>query len=169
MTIYDFIKKSIRLLYRISMEPITKASLAKCGKNCRIYPGNIAGIKNVYIGSNVVLGDKHRIITTRANVYVGNNVIFAPNVTVITGDHRIDILDRPMASIKDDDKLAENDKNIIFKGDNWIGAGAIILKGVTVGYGAVIAAGAVVTTDVPDYAIIGGVPARIIGSRIGVQ
>jgi acetyltransferase-like isoleucine patch superfamily enzyme len=47
----------------------------------------------------------------------------------------------------------------------WLGAGAKILSGVTVGRGAVVGAGAVVTRDVPDYAIVGGVPARIIGHR----
>ena len=51
-------------------------------------------------------------------------------------------------------------------GDNWIGSNAVILKGVTIGRGAVVAAGAIVNRDVPDYSIVGGVPAKVIGSRL---
>lgn len=54
---------------------------------------------------------------------------------------------------------------MLFEGDNWIGANAVILKGVCIGRGSVVAAGAVVTINVPRYAIVGGVPARVIGYR----
>ena len=54
---------------------------------------------------------------------------------------------------------------MILEGDNWICANACILKGVRVGKGAIVAAGAVVTKDVPPYSIVGGVPARVIKMR----
>lgn len=70
-----------------------------------------------------------------------------------------------MIAVTDKDKLPENDQDVVFEGDNWIGANAIILKGVTVGKGSVISAGAVVTHNVPAYAIVGGVPAKVIRMR----
>ena len=64
------------------------------------------------------------------------------------------------ASICDDEKLPENDQDVVFAGDNWVGSNAVILKGVTIGRGAVVASGAVVNKDVQDYSIVGGCPPR---------
>lgn len=138
----------------------------KCGKNVRVPRGcSFSGIENIEVANNVAFGSGLKVLSTRAKVSIGNDVMFGPNVTVITGDHRIDILDRPMISLTDKDKLPENDQDIVFEGDNWIGANATILKGVKIGYGAVVAAGAVVTQDVTPYAIVGGVPAKKIRNR----
>lgn len=69
-----------------------------------------------------------------------------------------------MTSVRDKEKLPEDDMDIILQGDNWIGANATILRGVTIGEGAIIAAGAVVTKNVPPYSIW-EVPARSIKER----
>ena len=95
--------------------------------------------------------------------------MFGPHVTIISGDHRTDIKGKPMFEVTDAEKLPENDKDIIFEGDNWIGANVIILKGVTIGKGAVVAAGAVVTKDVPPYAIVGGGVAKTIKNRFSTD
>ena len=104
-------------------------------------------------------------MSTNAKVIIGNDVMFAPNVTIVTGDHRVDILDKPMMDVKESEKLPENDQDVIFEGDNWIGTRVIVLKGVTIGKGSVVAAGALVTKSVPPYAIVAGVPAKIIRTR----
>ena len=57
------------------------------------------------------------------------------------------------------------DERLVVEGDSWIGYGAIVLSGVRVGRGAIVAVGAVVTKDVPRYAIVAGVPAKVVGQR----
>lgn len=166
MSLYVYSNKIARGLHRTFCEPLIKKAFAKCGNNVRVSKGcEFSGIENISIGNNVALGSGLKILTTRAKVSIGNDVMFGPNVTVITGDHRTDIPNRPMISLTDRDKLPENDQDVVLEGDNWIGANAIILKGVIIGEGAVIAAGSVVTKDVPPYAIAAGVPARIIKMR----
>ena len=129
------------------------------GKNCDIT------WRNVSVGNNVYLGTDTRIMSTRAEVLIHNNVMFGPRVTIITGNHRYDIVGRTMSSITDKEKRSSDDQNVIIESDVWIGANAIILKGVHISTGSIIAAGACVTSDVPEYSIVGGVPAKVIGYR----
>ncbi len=165
MTLYDFFQKASHAMYRFFVFPVIRASLGKCGKNVRVAKGSFSEIQNIEIGNNVSLGSGFTFLASRAKILIGDNVMFAPGVTVVTGDHRTDILDRPMIAVTDKDKLPENDQDVVFEGDNWIGANAIILKGVTIGKGAVVSAGAVVTRDVIPYAIVGGIPAKVLRMR----
>ena len=140
--------------------------MKSCGKNVNIGSNfSAAGIQNISIGNCASIGVNNRFLCTRAEILIGNNVMTGPNVTFVSGDHRIDIENRPMISISDKEKLPENDIRIELKGDNWIGSNAVILKGVTIGEGAVIAAGSVVTKDVPPFAIVGGIPAKLLKYR----
>lgn len=165
MTLYDFFQKVSHAMYRFFAFPVIRASLGKCGKNVRVAKGSFSGIQNIEIGNNVFLGTGFALLSSRAKIIIGDDVMFGPGVTVVTGDHRTDILDRPMITVTDSEKITDNDKDVVFEGDNWVGANAIILKGVTVGKGSVISAGAVVTHNVPAYAIVGGVPAKVIRMR----
>ncbi|WP_158559581.1 acyltransferase [Collinsella sp. AF20-14LB] len=119
------------------------------------------------MGHDVYLGPRTTLLTTRAKIRIGDYVMSGPNLTVISGDHRTDILDRPMMTLSDEDKLPENDQDVIIGDDVWMGSGVTILKGVHVSDHCVIAAGAVVTKDIePEFSIWGGVPARCLGSRL---
>ncbi|MBS6711885.1 MAG: acyltransferase [Ruminococcus sp.] len=102
---------------------------------------------------------------TKAPIRIKDHVIFGPNVTMITGDHRTDIHTKPMSLVKEDEKLEENDQDIVIEDDVWIGANTTILKGVHIHKGSIIAAGAVVVGDVPEYTIVAGVPAKKIKDR----
>ncbi|MBO4467868.1 MAG: acetyltransferase [Clostridia bacterium] len=139
--------------------------LSKHGKNVHIQKRGLYSYSNIECGNNVTFGYDNIILSSKAKVIIGDHVMFGPRVTVITGDHRIDIEGRFMDSITDSEKLPENDRNVEFCGDNWVGANSTILKGVRVGKGAVVAAGALVIDDVPDYCVVGGVPARVIKKR----
>lgn len=148
------------------VSPVRCASFAACGKHVRLGRGfGIQGAERMRMGNRITIGPDCRILCTRADCVIGDNVMFGPGVTIITGNHRIDLPDRPMYDVTDADKRPEDDQPVILKGDNWIGANATILKGVTIGEGAVVAAGAVITRDVPPYSVAGGVPAKVIGKR----
>ena len=148
------------------IEPLIRKSFRSCGYQVRIPRGcSFAGIENVSVGHHVYFGEDTRVLTTKAQLIIGNYVMFGPGVTVITGDHRTDVLGKYMTDLTDNDKLPENDQNVIIEDDVWLGANSTILKDVTVGRGSVVAAGALVTKSCPPYSIIGGAPARILKSR----
>ena len=153
-----------KLIKKLRLKSIKKKFIS-CGNSVSI-PSNIKFYGyNLKIGNRVSLGYGSIFMCTRADIHIGDNVMFGPNVTMITGDHRIDVVGKYMIDLRDEDKLPENDQPIILEGDNWIGANVTILKGVTIGEGSVVAAGAVVNKDIPPYAIAAGVPARVIKYR----
>ncbi len=166
MTLYDFGNFFPRAWNRVIRTPIIRGSMASCGKHVSIGKGfRAAGISNISVGHHVSLGSDNHFLTTIATVTIGDYVMTSTNVTFITGGHDYRDKDRPMILIPENEKPPEIDQPIVLEGDNWIGANVTILKGVTIGYGAVVAAGAVVTKSVPPYTIVGGVPAKVIKQR----
>lgn len=139
------------------------------GERFRFDPDGTYSFHNISVGNNVNLGLRPFLSSTRSNIKIGNHVFFGPEVAIHGGNHRIDVVGRFMISITEDEKRTEDDKDVIIEDDVWIGTRAIILHGVTIGRGAVVAAGAVVTRDVPPYSIVGGVPARVLKFRWDVE
>ena len=154
----------VRLYNRNKVKAIRK-QLASCGAHVSIPPSVRFYGYNVHMSDHVSLGAGSVFMCTRAPIHIGDHVMFGPNVTMVTGNHRIDLVGKYMIDVTDAEKLPENDEPIVLCGDNWIGANTTILKGVTIGRGAVVAAGAVVTKDVPPYAIVGGIPAKVLQYR----
>lgn len=93
-------------------------------------------------------------------VCAGNYVMFGPRVVIVGKDHRFD---RPGVPTIFSGRPPS--ARTLIEDDVWVGANATVIAGVRIGRGAIVAAGAVVTRDVPAYAIVGGVPARVIGMR----
>ena len=112
----------------------------------------------VRIGQNCTINQGTKIHGA-GGVTIGDQVMIAGQTMIIAFSHGVDDLARPMYQ-----QPCVN-KGITIGSNVWIGAGAQILDGVTIGYGAIVGAGSVVTRDVPEYAIVVGVPARIMRYR----
>jgi acetyltransferase-like isoleucine patch superfamily enzyme len=114
--------------------------------------------EKLIIGQNVGIA-ANAFIAMRGKIEIGDNTIFGPGVSIHAENHNFSEVDVPI-------KLqGATRKGIKIGSDCWIGAKVIILDGVTIGNHAIIAAGAVVNKDIPDYAIVGGVPAKVLKMR----
>ena len=111
----------------------------------------------IEIGNNSGLGINCKV---RGPLQIGNNVMMGPDVIIFTSNHETSRTDIPMRG-----QGSTLPQKVTIEDDVWIGARVIILPGVTIGKGAILAAGAVVSKDVPDYAIVGGVPAKVLKYR----
>lgn len=150
--------------------PGKKKSFWNCGINVRIsYDLDVRGNENIYIGSNCQIGPHSLFWSTRAKIIIEDYVLMGPGITIITGDHRTDVVGKHIIEVSDDEKLSEHDADVVIKSGAWISSNVTILKGVTIGEGAVIAAGAVVTSDVEPYSIYGGIPAKKIKDRFSKE
>lgn len=153
--------------HRFKVKKLQK-SFAKCGKNFRIGTNyNIGSFSMIEIGNNVSIGPNAILYSIYKKIIIGNNVLFGPGVTLVSGDHSIRKIG--VTIIDNHEKMPGDDADIIIEDDVWVGANVTILKGVTIGRGSVLAAGAVVTKSTPPYSIAGGVPARVIGYRFNKE
>jgi acetyltransferase-like isoleucine patch superfamily enzyme len=107
----------------------------------------------VQIGDNSVI-NRGCTLDGRGKLFVGNNVNISQEVMILTAEHDVN---HPF--------FAGIEAPVVIHDDAWISTRSMLLPGVTVGRGAVVAAGAVVTKDIPAYSIVAGVPARVIGKR----
>jgi len=115
----------------------------------------------ISLGQRINIGDYTTIRASRAKVEIGSHTMLAQNVSLISTNHYYKNKDK---FIHDQDIDSEK-IGIKIGSDCWLGAGCIVLPGVTIGNGAVIGAHAVVTKDIPDYAVAVGSPAKIISYR----
>lgn len=139
------------------------------GKNFSFDPDGAYYYCNIYVGDDVSLGAKPTLLATRSLIQIGNKVMFGPEVTIIGGNRNTSSIGKCMADVTDNDKIPEDDRGVVIDDDVWVGARAVILNGVTIGRGAIVAAGAVVTRSVPPYAVIAGVPAKVVKFRWDVD
>jgi maltose O-acetyltransferase len=137
---------------------VAKTVFNKCGKNVNVEQGADFGTGDgIVIGNNSGIGVNAHV---RGPLTIGNDVMMGPDVIILTQNHKFDDLSIPM------NKQGYQKQEVIIGNDVWIGTRVIILSGISIGNGAIIAAGSIVTKDVPDFAIVGGNPARIIKYRL---
>jgi len=162
-----------------------KNSLESCGHKCFIFwSASFVCPSRIKIGNNVVLRErawltavkdkgsvgyislgsechvgKDVIISSAYKVTIGKGVTFGGRSMVMDNNHRFD---DPYVSVMDQ---GLSGSSVVIEDYVWVGGHAIVLPGVRIGQGAIVAAGAIVTKDVPAYSIVGGVPAKVIGQR----
>ena len=156
---------------------ITLGNRVVLSQNCWISPGSALG--NIRFGDDTFVAHGSTLraeggsieigahVQVSRNCYlngcggitIGNDTMLGPNTTIVSVNHKYDQLDRPirLQGIVKDPVVIENDV--------WTGANVTILPGITIGRGSVVAAGAVVTKDIPPYSVAAGVPAKIVSSR----
>ena len=134
-----------------------KGIFKKMGKHVNIEHGAFFGSgREIEIGDYSGLGINCRV---GGPLSIGRDVMMGPDVMIYTRNHGISRVDIPMRL-----QVAPR-KPVVIGDDVWIAARVIILPGVNIGKGALLAAGAVITKDVPEYAIVGGNPANVIKYR----
>lgn len=112
----------------------------------------------IHVGRNSSIGARN-FIHGGGGVFIGDNCLLAPFVSIYSENHIFSDKSRPIRV------QGENRAEVRIGDDVWIGSGSTVLAGVTIGRGAVIAAGSVVTHDVPEFAVMGGVPAKQLSVR----
>lgn len=113
----------------------------------------------ITLGNNVFLGDFSSINANDAEIIIGSNVAIGPMTLIQGANHAYDRLDIPIV------EQGHLSSQVIIEDNVWIAARCVVLPGVRIRSGAVVAAGAVVTRDVPAGAVVGGVPAGVLRSR----
>lgn len=119
----------------------------------------IAHPKNIFIGENSYMNGGYLQASRKARIFIGSNCLISYNVHIRTDVHNF---------IKKDELIlrqGHKEMDIIIGDDVWIGFGSQIMAGISIGKGAVVAAGSICTKNVPEYAVVAGVPAKIIKYR----
>ena len=163
---YNGIIRNRQLIYEYNNTQVTeikrryeilKELLGECHEDTIIEPPfrcdegpNLFIGKHFYANYNLVVLDFDKIT-------IGNNVMFGPNVTLSSATHNVDYRIR-----NKNDEMDIMGAPIVIEDNVWLGANVVVMPGVTIGKHSVVAAGSVVTKDVPPDTIVGGVPAKVI-------
>lgn len=136
-------------------EKYMKDVFAECGDNCYIelpLHANWGGA-HLHLGNNVYANFNLTLVDD-GHIYVGDKVMFGPNVTIATANHPID------PSLRE--RALQYNRDVHIGNNVWVGAGVIIVPGVTIGDNSVIGAGSIVTKDIPENVVAVGNPCRVL-------
>lgn len=143
------------LFFPFLRKVLVKSFIRKCGKGLRVK-------RNADISMFIEIGDNSELGTNcliQSNTIIGDYVIMGPDVKIYTKNHSFARLDIPVAL------QGVSAESTQIGNDVWLSANVIITPGVKIGNHVIVGAGAVVTKDIPDYAIAGGVPAKVLKYR----
>jgi acetyltransferase-like isoleucine patch superfamily enzyme len=182
-----FLQRKVGIVFMASGINLRHATMIRFGRGVTLDRGVIIdalSTDGVEIGDNVTIGpycvirasllshlgkgfhlgrhsslDAYSFVGAGGGVWVGDRVIMGQHISFHAENHNFELVDRP---IRDQGITG---KGIVIDDDCWVGSNVTFLDGVHVGTGCVIAAGAVVTKDIPPYSVAAGIPARVINSR----
>jgi acetyltransferase-like isoleucine patch superfamily enzyme len=159
----NFIAEDYCEIIGLSRHGITFGDRVTVGRFAMIRPTRYYG--GGELGEGLVVGNNSNIgaycyVGCSGGIRIGNNVMMSPRVSLYAENHNFADVTRPMK------EQGVTRKPIVIEDDCWIASHSVILAGVTIGRGSIVAAGSVVTADVPPYSIVAGVPARVIRSRL---
>lgn len=126
------------------------------GRGVMVAPGAIVRVKPGLIGSNIFIGLYSYI---NGNVTIEDNVLIGPHCSIAAGNHKYD----PSTGWFSDRTEPDGDESIVIGEGSWLASGVMVTAGVKIGKANLICAHAVVTKNTPDYAIMAGIPARVVG------
>jgi len=150
-------KQALKKLYVLLM----RRRFGAWGKNSYLSPfGTYLEPEKIFIGDNVYIGPR-AMISVSERITIGHGVTIGPEFMAMGGDHNF----RKVGCWIHQLKTGGENRPIVIENDVWIGARVLILKGVTIGEGAIIGAGSVVTKNILPYTVNAGNPARRIGVR----
>jgi acetyltransferase-like isoleucine patch superfamily enzyme len=161
----NFIVEDYAEILALSRQGIICGDNVTIGAYATIKPTNYYGRnlgEGLHIGDNTNIG-RYSYVGCSGLITIGRNVMVSPRVSLYAENHNFQDTNRAMRD------QGVTRAPIVIEDDCWIASGAIILAGITIGHGSVVAAGSIVTHDVPSFSIVAGSPARVIGSRIEAQ
>lgn len=173
---YQYAVNSSRLLRLRSTSNVAFGRLNRIHRRVNfdtVFGGNITigdanefhqGVLLMTYGGSISIGSEcsinpYTVLYGHGGLTIGNNVLIAAHTVIVPSNHIFSRVDIPIS------QQGERSNGIVISDDVWIGAGCRILDGVTIGRGAVIAAGSVVNRSVPAYEVHGGVPAKFLKLR----
>jgi acetyltransferase-like isoleucine patch superfamily enzyme len=150
------------LINALSLEGIVLGNNVTVRRGASLVASGVIRRKGVgiRIGDDSSVGDSS-YLAGQGGIEIGKDVLLGPGVMIFSEDHRMGDTRLPIR------QQGETRAPVVIEDDCWIGAGSILLKGVRLGRGTVVAAGSVVTHDVPAFSVVAGVPARFLRGRCG--
>jgi acetyltransferase-like isoleucine patch superfamily enzyme len=137
------------------------------GRGFMFDPDGLYSFQNIHAGDQVNLGYQPILMAARSEIRIGSHVMFGPQVMVVGGGHNTTKVGAFMIEVQE--KTANDDLGVVIEDDVWVGARAILLRGVTLGRGTIVGAGSIVNRSTPPYAIVAGSPAHLVRFRWDVD
>lgn len=161
------IKAGLNSLYMQYFSPLNKNGYGKKGRNSIIKNNSIINKKNIFIDDWAVIQDQTNFISLHGKLRIGKYSVISSGCTIIPDAHKITV-GIPFY-INTMNHVNDESSDIIIEEDCWVGAGCILLPHTYLKRGSIVGAGSVVNKEVPPYAVVAGIPAKIIATKFTIE